>query len=74
MTVTAQALADEIAHSVDIKMAELESLGPDNYRSAMFLNDVEAAVRKNTIGIMKSNITELKQILKVVHFLATEST
>lgn len=72
MSVTVQALADEIARSVDIKMAELESLGPDNYRYAMFLNDVEAAVRLNTISIMKSNITELKQILKVVRYLAAE--
>jgi hypothetical protein len=61
--VNIQTVATNLRNTITGKEIALANLYPDNPRSANFMDEAEASVRKATIEFLKINIAELKRIL-----------
>lgn len=49
------------------RQRELDALYPDNYRGAMFLDDVQSAERKVRIDLLRREIRDINTIIKLEH-------
>jgi hypothetical protein len=67
--VTAQQIITDTERLLATKVKTLEALCPDNYRTAEFMDDAEAAVRKTIIVMLKDNIRELRCLLAALKAL-----
>ena len=59
-------IQDDLKRNIACKESDLAKLHPDNYTAAMFLGEVEAALREAKIESLQRSIRELKRIQNAI--------